>query len=75
MPNVEFERRDGAALVTLSRPERLNAVTPALVEELHRILDELMVDTETRVVVLTGRAADPRGQSSCCAQAFSRAVA
>ncbi|MCW2913462.1 MAG: xylulose kinase [Actinomycetia bacterium] len=52
--DVLFERRDGVAIVTLSRPERLNAVTPALVENLHAILDELMVDTETRLVVLTG---------------------
>ena len=54
MPNVVFQRRDGVAVITLSRPERLNAVTPALVEELHAILDELTVDTETRLVVLTG---------------------
>jgi enoyl-CoA hydratase len=52
--NVEFERADGVAVVTLSRPDRLNAVTPALVEELHAALDALTVDTETRVVILTG---------------------
>jgi enoyl-CoA hydratase/carnithine racemase len=54
MSDVLFERRDGVAMITLSRPERLNAVTPALVEELHGVLDELMTDTDTRVVVLTG---------------------
>lgn len=54
MANVEFDRRDGVGVITLSRPDRLNAVTPALVEELHRILDELAVDGETRVVILTG---------------------
>jgi len=54
MTDVEFDRRDGVAVVTLSRPDRLNAVTPALVEDLHKILDELHTDTETRVVVLTG---------------------
>lgn len=54
MANVEFDRRDGVAVVTLSRPDRLNAVTPALVEELHQILDRLAVDTGTRVVILTG---------------------
>jgi enoyl-CoA hydratase len=54
MNDVRFERRDGVAELILSRPERLNAVTPALVEELHAALDELMTDTATRVVVLTG---------------------
>jgi enoyl-CoA hydratase/carnithine racemase len=52
--SVVFERRDGVAVVTLSRPERLNAVTPVLVEELHEILDVLTRDLDTRVVVLTG---------------------
>jgi enoyl-CoA hydratase/carnithine racemase len=54
MSQVAFERRDGLAVVTLSRPDRLNAVTPAMVEELIAILDRLATDTATRVVVLTG---------------------
>lgn len=54
MGDVEFERRDGLALVTLSRPDRLNAVTHGMVEELISIFDRLATDTETRVVVLTG---------------------
>jgi enoyl-CoA hydratase/carnithine racemase len=36
---VAFERRDGLAVITLSRPDRLNAVTPAMGEELFAILD------------------------------------
>src|SRR4051812_9755325 len=54
MGDIEFERRDGGAVVTLSRPERLNAVTPAMVEELIVLFDRLATDTATRVVVLTG---------------------
>jgi enoyl-CoA hydratase len=54
MDNVVFERRDGLAIVTLSRPSRLNAVTPALVEDLHTVLDELAADSSVYVVVLTG---------------------
>lgn len=54
MSAITFERRDGLAVITLSRPERLNAVTPAMVEELLAILDRLATDVETRVVVLTG---------------------
>jgi enoyl-CoA hydratase/carnithine racemase len=54
MGDIEFERRDGLAVVTLSRPGRLNAVTPAMVEELIAIFDRLATDTATRVVVLTG---------------------
>jgi enoyl-CoA hydratase/carnithine racemase len=54
MSDLIVDRRDGVVVLTLSRPERLNAVTADLVEELHVALDGLMTDTATRVVVLTG---------------------
>jgi enoyl-CoA hydratase len=46
--------RPHVALVTLNRPERLNALSWGLVDELHRVLDGFEGDTTTRVVVLTG---------------------
>lgn len=42
------------ALVTLHRPDRLNAMSHELVADLHRALDEVGADTSCRVVVLTG---------------------
>jgi enoyl-CoA hydratase len=54
MSEVLVERRDGVVVITLSRPDRLNAVTAGVVAELHAALDALATDTETRVVVLTG---------------------
>jgi enoyl-CoA hydratase len=54
MTDLKVDRRDGVMVVTLARPARLNAVTPGLVEELNAVLDGLMTDTATRVVVLTG---------------------
>ncbi|GLZ14765.1 enoyl-CoA hydratase [Actinomadura sp. NBRC 104425] len=54
MGDLKLERRDGVLVITLSRPERLNAVTAALTEEMVDVLNELMRDAETRVVVLTG---------------------
>jgi enoyl-CoA hydratase len=48
-------RDDGAIrIITLDRPERLNALSVALVAELHAVLDELERSTECDVVVLTG---------------------
>jgi enoyl-CoA hydratase len=44
----------GVALLTLDRPERLNALNRKLVEDLNVALDELAVDDDVRVVVLTG---------------------
>lgn len=46
--------RPDVTLITLNRPEKLNALNPELVEDLHRTLDDLDRDDECRVVVLTG---------------------
>ena len=45
---------DGLVLCTLNRPERLNAMSPELVDELHLFLDRLHDDTSARVVLLRG---------------------
>src|SRR4051794_38919049 len=44
----------GVALVTLNRPDRLNALSAPLVEDLHAALDAVAGDEAVRVVVLTG---------------------
>lgn len=53
--DLEVERnRDGILLVTLSRPDRLNALTFRMFAELRRLCDEVAADEAVRVVVLTG---------------------
>jgi enoyl-CoA hydratase len=47
----------GVALVTLNRPAKYNALTPALLDELSDAFDRLRVESDLRAVVLTG--ADP----------------
>ena len=42
------------ALLTLNRPERLNALTHEMVAELHSALSALAADRDCRVVILTG---------------------
>ena len=55
MSVIEVSRpRPGIVQLTLNRPEKLNAMTTELVEGLHRLLDEIAVDPDARVVVLTG---------------------
>ena len=49
---VEFE--DGIAWVTLNRPEKRNAMNPALNREMLAVLDALELDERCGVVVLTG---------------------
>ncbi|BBX18102.1 enoyl-CoA hydratase [Mycolicibacterium duvalii] len=46
--------RPEITVLTLNRPEKLNALSYELVEELHRVLDALAADNTCRVVVLTG---------------------
>ena len=51
---ILVERRPPVAIVTLNRPERLNALNHQLLAELEAALDELGGDTTVRAVVLTG---------------------
>jgi enoyl-CoA hydratase len=55
MPTVQrAELGPGVALLTLDRPDRLNALNRELVEDLHMALDDVAADEGVRVVVLTG---------------------
>ena len=51
---VLFDIRDGIALLTLNRPERLNALSYALIDELMDLLDRIETDAAVRAVILTG---------------------
>jgi len=51
---ILVQPRDSTALVTLNRPDKLNAMSMVLKEELIRALRELDADQVTRVVVITG---------------------
>ena len=55
MSFVRVERaRDAVALVTLDRPERMNAMAFDVMVPLREALEEVSADNEVRVVVLTG---------------------
>jgi enoyl-CoA hydratase/carnithine racemase len=54
MADLLTERRGHVALLTLNRPERLNAITFAMLEALAAALTEAEHDPEVRVIVLTG---------------------
>jgi enoyl-CoA hydratase len=45
---------EGIRVLTLDRPERLNAMSLPLIDELHAALDEVDADHDARVLVLTG---------------------
>lgn len=51
---VRLERAGAVATVTLARPEKLNAITWAMLQRLAGIVDELEADGAIRAVLLTG---------------------
>jgi enoyl-CoA hydratase len=48
------DRRDATLVLTLNRPEKLNALSTAMLEELDAALDQAESDGDVRVVVVTG---------------------
>ncbi len=61
---VRVERRGSAAIVTLDRPERMNALSSATVQRLGEVGRELSADGSVRLCVLTGA-----GDKAFCAGA------
>lgn len=51
---LRLERRDGVAIVTLDRPDHLNALDGTLRRETLEVTDELRADDGIRAVVITG---------------------
>lgn len=54
MALVEMESADGVAVLTLNRPEAMNALSAALQLELGRAVDAVAADDAIAVVILTG---------------------
>lgn len=52
--NILYEKQRQGVLITLNRPEVMNAISDELDEELHHALDEADADPEVRAIVLTG---------------------
>jgi enoyl-CoA hydratase/carnithine racemase len=65
-PLVDCTVDDGIATLTLNRPEKLNALTPATFDELHGHLEALALHAEVRVLVLRGA-----GRSFCAGHDLS----
>jgi enoyl-CoA hydratase/carnithine racemase len=52
---IRFELRDdGIGILSLNRPDKLNAISFQMEEDLHQILDHLMVNLDCRVLILRG---------------------
>jgi enoyl-CoA hydratase/carnithine racemase len=54
MTEVRTERREAVGIVTLDRPEKRNALSPALMEELATAVAAYDTDSEVRCIVIAG---------------------
>jgi enoyl-CoA hydratase len=52
--HIIFQVEQGIATITFNRPKALNALNSALLAEFSKALDEIAVDDNIRVLVLTG---------------------
>lgn len=51
---VLYEKKDGVGIITLNRPEKLNAITHGMLRRLGELIEEIKRDDEVRVMILTG---------------------
>src|SRR5437763_2221224 len=52
--NVRFEKKNAIAYVTINRPDKLNALNMATMQELRAAFEAIRDDAATRVAILTG---------------------
>lgn len=52
--NLLLEKKNGIAVLSINRPEALNALNSITLTELSTVLDELGQDSNVRVIILTG---------------------
>jgi enoyl-CoA hydratase len=69
VPQVTYARTGSAAVVTIDRPERRNAVDGATAQQLGEAYEAFVADDEARVMVLTGA-----GGVAFCAGADLKAI-
>jgi enoyl-CoA hydratase/carnithine racemase len=51
---IELQREEAVAVVRLNRPERRNALSPTVLEELAQAIDDLDAEEGVRCIVITG---------------------
>ncbi|MGB2764940.1 MAG: enoyl-CoA hydratase-related protein [Candidatus Aminicenantaceae bacterium] len=50
-----YEKKDNIGILTINRPDKLNAISNELTSELSRLLDDIEKDEGLRVLIITGK--------------------
>ncbi|WP_269618097.1 enoyl-CoA hydratase-related protein [Zhongshania sp. BJYM1] len=49
-----YKLKDGITTITVNRPDKLNAFTPGMADDLIAVLDHIDADDKVKAVVITG---------------------
>ncbi|PTT39662.1 enoyl-CoA hydratase [Chryseobacterium sp. HMWF028] len=52
--NILLKKEDKLSIITINRPESLNALNAKTIQEISTVMDELNADNSCRVIILTG---------------------
>ena len=69
---IQLSQHDGVAIITLNRPDKLNALNADLLDALEHTLRQLQTDASVRVVVITGSGAKAFAAGADIAQLHSQ---
>ena len=50
---IIYQKEDGIGIITINRPKSMNSLSSELFREMVEVLDQIAVDPEVRVVILT----------------------
>ena len=51
---LKYVKKEAISYITLNRPDKLNALNPAMMAEIREVLDVIELDPDVRVAILTG---------------------
>lgn len=51
---ILYNKENGIGIITINRPEKMNAITGEMSRHLHEIRNNIILDDEVRVVIITG---------------------
>lgn len=54
MSDISYQKTGNTALITLNKPETMNALCQSLITEFHAVLDQIEADAEVYTVIITG---------------------
>lgn len=66
---IEYKKENGVATITICRPESMNCLVQAVLDELAAVTKEIAADAEVKAVILTGK-----GRAFCAGGDLNRFV-